>query len=1400
MGIDLKAPEAIRARTVELRGRIDDNSRRGSPPNIAEFWTAQTVPNTIFGFLESGQHKPAWLVRLLLIKAGDVETNPGPGGGTPGSHGLHPTRMQRIKFDKPPEKKPPNKIFRHKNRRTTNQEYNLNVLQWNCAGVRSKTAQLNKLLYDEKVSVAMIQESNLPDKVNWTVPKGYTCIRKERQTLRNDNVGKAGKNHGGVLMLFKQELKPNQVTTGIVDPADKLTEYVAADIWVNRKKLRFVNLYIPHISGGDKDKRVDNFTADALPNGVNTFIGGDVNGHAKSWDCKVDEDDRGKEIEEWAISNNFVVANTSEDGTPPPTRFNRGIGTESSPDVTLHHDSWVGKVDWRVLEDECSDHVPVVFSIKLSTGLTGKTLPRWSYKKANLSKFRDEIDTILEQSEKPDPDKPQSAHQMNKLLCDAILKSANRHIPKGNRANPKPWWNDEAQKLANERKQLRKEATQGEDQRKAFNAKSRESVKLTNELRRDAFQEYITTLDPKTEQSKVFGMMRSMEGKGKSHATGGEPMERKGKLLRTDAAKANGLVKEYAAVSDIQISKQDLKEKRPMLKEIKQECKCTEMTEREECAPFSRCELMEGIKKLKKGKKEGTDGVTNEMLKELGPFATEWLLTTLNLSWKHKQIPSEWRKSEIIPILKPGKDPKFPGSYRPISLTSCMCKLMEKLVQKRLLYWLEANEKLNQNQAGFRSLHSTEDQCLRVSQFVSDGFNNKPMKRTLMCLVDFQRAFDSVWKIGLYEKMSKMNIPNCYTQWCKAFLSDRNGRVKYGVATSGYKKFKEGLPQGSVLSPLLFLIFINDISDRMPEGVHISLFADDLAMWVQHAKLAEAEHLMGKALKLLERWSEKWKLKINTSKTVITSFTNWSKEAKWRPTELKLFGTELKFEETPVFLGITYDRTLSFAAQVNKIRQKMSSRMKVLGALRGKVWGRDKDDLRLVYLSYLRSAAEYCAPAWMPFLSDTQMEKLEKGQNQAARLITRCTSNTPTDSVLIEANLHPLKYRRQELAAVAYEKSKRLPNSNPRRGLSERNTHKRIKKNDWRTLAKDTIFNTDIASFPREPLCNRAAAPPWTAESKATFNGNLVEKIKRSECDEKKKKVAEETIVKQAGAALDIYTDGSAKGGTRKGGGGVLIIDNVNHTEYEITAAAGEVTCSFQAELIAIKAALQKIQVLQFIGEVPDAARINLYTDSKSAIECLASGRNQKSFVASKIWELLDSIAGEGNPEFNFQWIPSHCGVQGNERVDAIAKRASEMPQQEAQVDLNSAKATIRKELDKNWKRNAKVVVPGATAVRGEKEANLPQNVRTVLARFRTGGFTPELAWYRNFVTRKKPRPDSSICQRCQESDETVEHVMRDCPALSRLRLLHFGNQQPMSLLFEDPKTVAGFLRGAGVV
>ena len=207
------------------------------------------------------------------------------------------------------------------------------------------------------------------------------------------------------------------------------------------------------------------------------------------------------------------------------------------------------------------------------------------------------------------------------------------------------------------------------------------------------------------------------------------------------------------------------------------------------------------------------------------------LLHIFNLSLSLHSFPSIWKTFSIISIYKMGKPLDSPASFRPISLTSCVSKLFERIILSRLLFVLESNFILSPRQAGFRPGWSTLNQILYLSQSMSDGFSKpRPGSRTILATIDFLKAFDSVWHPALFHKLISAGLPPCLACWTQSFLFDRRASVVYQNHKSRSFRVRQGVPQGSVLGPVLFSLIISDLPPSPPCFVSCFLYADDLAI------------------------------------------------------------------------------------------------------------------------------------------------------------------------------------------------------------------------------------------------------------------------------------------------------------------------------------------------------------------------------------------------------------------------------------------------------------------------------------------------------------------------------------------------------------------------------------------
>ncbi|GFS13491.1 reverse transcriptase [Elysia marginata] len=286
------------------------------------------------------------------------------------------------------------------------------------------------------------------------------------------------------------------------------------------------------------------------------------------------------------------------------------------------------------------------------------------------------------------------------------------------------------------------------------------------------------------------------------------------------------------------------------------------------------------------------------MIKHLSPHVLSTLLDLFNNSWRTGCVPEVWKEAHIIPIHKKGKSKTDPISYRPISLISCVGKLLEKIINKRLMYHLETNGIISPTQSGFRKNKTTEDQLTYFVQNIENAFQEQ--KSMLSVFFDLSKAFDTVWKEGLRLKLLQSNIQGTMCKWISNFLHKLTARVKLdGKYYSKQVIMKEGVPQGSAISPTLFLVYINDITSAITPYVKHTLHADDFAIWSTAEYATAAKVRVQATVDKVFKWSQDWGLTINLNKTLFTKFSLKTKE---RDVTLTLNGQPLPTEDTPTFL------------------------------------------------------------------------------------------------------------------------------------------------------------------------------------------------------------------------------------------------------------------------------------------------------------------------------------------------------------------------------------------------------------------------------------------------------------------------------------------------------------------
>ncbi|GFU49920.1 probable RNA-directed DNA polymerase from transposon X-element [Trichonephila clavipes] len=360
------------------------------------------------------------------------------------------------------------------------------------------------------------------------------------------------------------------------------------------------------------------------------------------------------------------------------------------------------------------------------------------------------------------------------------------------------------------------------------------------------------------------------------------------------------------------------------------------------------------------------------MLKNF-PIKLILILTILiNKILKFNHFPDNWKEAIIFPINKPGKDPHLASSYRPISLLSTIGKLTESIILHRLKNFINENNILNPNQYGFTNKLSTLHPLLRLTENISEGFQKK--KSTGAVFLDIQKAFDRVWINGLTFKLITFKIPHPLIHLIHSYLTNRSFRIRINETLSNEHSVSAGCPQGSLLGPLLFNLYINDIPDY--SLTKINLYADDTAIHATYKKLETISFALNKHLLLLQNFYDKWKISINVEKSTAIIFT----KKQSLPPPIIMYNKQIPWSQEAKYLGIIFDTHLTWKQHIYYVRDKFRKIMFKLYPLIGRNSHLSIENKVLLYTAVMRPILAYACPVW-GYAAKTNINILDTLQN-----------------------------------------------------------------------------------------------------------------------------------------------------------------------------------------------------------------------------------------------------------------------------------------------------------------------------------------------------------------------------------------------------------------------------------
>ena len=717
------------------------------------------------------------------------------------------------------------------------------------------------------------------------------------------------------------------------------------------------------------------FSHTSIPLAENPSIyTGDLNSHHPAWGY-TESDNDGTTLMEWATNNHLTLL---YDPKQKKTFHSGRWGTETNPDISFYSGITTPIANYTLQNFPHSQHRPTLIVVKHSIKLPidSRPVPRWNFRKAHWDKYEQITEAAAEQL--PDTTELNDVNSAYSLFLKALYEAAKKSIPRGRRKTFIPTWDKEMERLFN--------LVEESDEQTTINEASNQLMQRIKDQKRARWEETTASLDFTHSSREAWGLLKKLSGTSRQKTQCPVTANSIAKQLY-DNSRYEGVDKSFTRTVKHEVTRL----KRQPTADMNLSCN------------FTTTEMDIAIATIKTRKAAGYDKVFPEFIKHLGPKMREWLTLYLSRCLSTVRIPKIWRRAHIIAILKPGKPPTEAKSYRPISLLSIVYKLLERLVLNRITPIVDPQ--LPKEQAGFRKGRCTTDQVANLTQHIEDGFERK--LKTGLVLVDLTAAYDTVWLKGLEYKLIKMIPDRHLAAFVMELISRRTFRLTTSSGeTSKVRSLKNGVPQGSVLAPLLFNIYVSDLP---PTKATKYMYADDIALAIASSREAELETELSADMENISAYLHHWRLKLSESKTTSYLFHLHNAFAH-KQLSVMLNGKKIPPTANPVYLGVTLDRTLTFRNHIEKTCKKINARNSIIRKLAGTDWGASFHLLRTSTLALVYAPAEYCCAVWN---GSRHTKKVDTALNTAMRTITGCVQFTPTSFLPVLSGIDSPNLRRQ---------------------------------------------------------------------------------------------------------------------------------------------------------------------------------------------------------------------------------------------------------------------------------------------------------------------------------------------------------------------------------------------------
>lgn len=1166
-----------------------------------------------------------------------------------------------------------------------------NIIQFNCNGILGQFNDIKTLIANHDPEFILLQELKISDTSRLTF-KGYILLSK----FNSENPLRAS-----VGILIKEHIPFEEVS---------LDENIMA-IGINT----ILSCNVSIISFYD-NQRSNQLSTNNLLNMVSkmkypTIIMGDFNAHSNLWDRNFNQnnDPRAECIVNFLFDNSYSLMN---DGSL--TRISNTRGHNSSAiDLTIvdsrisHLFNWtVSDVMWG------SDHLPTYLYLHSQTNNSVISRSKWNFNTTNWDDFNNNcfIDSISEIDVDEWRDKIQTEIQNGLNASTKKVK-----ISHDNKRNV-PWWNNDLETLKKDkRKTLRKFKHCPNDenmiQYKKANAVFRKS---SNDNKTKSWEKYIGDINGHLSTKDIWNRVSKLNKNYRSPDI--SVLNDSSNNLTTNKTEIANIIGQFFEDTS---NESKLPPSTRSIKQVKDNSVLnsddnfqdanTDLTLHELCFALQNAS----------GSSPGPDGITYQVYKNLNISNKRGFLKFLNHIWITGRRPNEWNNSFVIPIPKV-KCPKFPDKVRPITLMNTDAKLLDKVVNSRLLFILENNKLLSEQQSGFRPKRTTDHYIIPLVLDAQHSIQQK--SHTQAISFDLEKAFDKIWPSTILSQMSDMGIGGFLFTFTENFLKERSFKVNNGGHFSDQFTINIGVPQGSPISSTLFLIGFESILKPLTNLKNIKsiAYADDLLIYSSSDDNNTNTSILQNAIDVLTSIGSKSGLNISKEKTKSIHFCN---KYKCKRKVNKLFDVTIEEVRHLKILGVWFDQKLSWSYHINNLRNRLATDLSLIRCLSHSRYGASQEVIRSIIISLPIAKIRHGICAY-GFCCNTNRKKIDSTINTFKRNMLNAYCTTPIDSLSAETgilNFTGMLEKETVKLILKFKSSSYFLNNRSifSNGVIINSSNDNTFIGLAKCLLRDSKF-TLVKILERE-ICFE----PWI--NSAQYIVPNIFKGTKSEANPQMWKTIFRDFIETEFFRDVIYTDGSKK----ENAAGYAGIYN-KATIFE--KAVHPYTCILDIELYGILEAVNFSIQNQLLRTI-------IASDSASALQCIANPRNTFNEIALKIARKLNS-------NLKVIWVPGHLGFTGNELADQAANSiAVELSPYKNELSFKDSMREnitfLRRKNDIKWRQtNNKLLYFKQNTSYSGFGAALPRWDRTRINRLRLG----HSAYTHGFLVSKDPQPTCNIC------------------------------------------------------